>query len=133
MRTTRFERLSLPLQRATVICLFGFSLILLLVAIRDAVRRPTRSFDDEGDNKAKGTINGYALTLKPAPIKWSDVVRIDEAQKEGLKLPVFTLVSRRFHTGSTLVSRRPHAGFAAKLTLRNTWVSLPPRGSARPA
>ena len=81
----------------------------------------------------KGTINGYALTLKPAPIKWSDVVRIDEAQQDGLTLPVFTPVSRRFHTGSTLVSRRPHAGFAAKLTLRNTWVSLPPRGSARPA
>ena len=69
VRTARFEQLSLPLQWATVICLFSFSLILLLVAIRDAVRRPTLSFDDERDNKTKRIINGYVLTSKPVPIK----------------------------------------------------------------
>ena len=41
----------------------------------------------------------------------------------------FAPISYRLHVCFTSPSRR----FAAKLTLKNTWVSLPPRGSARPA
>ena len=75
-RTAPFDPIPLPVQRAIVICLFGFFPPLLLAAIRDAVRRPARSFDDQE------TANGHALALKPASIKWSDAVRIDEAQKK---------------------------------------------------
>ena len=76
VRTVPFEPVPLPVQRAIVVCLFGFFPPLLPAAIRDAVRRPARSFDDQE------TANGHALALKPASIKWSDAVRIDEAQKE---------------------------------------------------
>ena len=75
-RTVLFKPLPLPVQRAIVVCLCGFFPLLLLAAIRHAVRRPALSFDDQE------TANGHALALKPASIKWSDAVRIDEAQKE---------------------------------------------------
>ena len=75
-RTVPFERVPPPVHRSIVVCLFGFFPPLLLAAIREAVRRPARSFDDQE------TANGHALALKPASIKWSDAVRIDEAQKK---------------------------------------------------
>ena len=76
VRTVPFEPVPPPVQRAIVVCLFGFFPPLLPAAIRDAVRRPARFFDDQE------TANGHALASKPASIKWSDAVRIDEAQKE---------------------------------------------------
>ncbi len=75
-RTVLFEPLPPPVQRAIVVCLFGFFPPLLLAAIRDAVRRPALSFDDQE------TANSHTLALKPASMKWSEAVRIDEAQKK---------------------------------------------------